>query len=152
MAACRSGSRGPLQVTAAGRAVDIGGARLRALLIRLALDAGRVVSAEALIDALWPDGTVADPGHALQSLVSRLRRALPQRELLPGGDGGYRLALSADAVDALRFEGLVAEGRRLLRGGRPTRPTPPRSPHGSSWRRSAWSGSGSRMRSSCAPR
>ena len=35
----------------AGGTVEIGGARLRTLLIRLALDAGRTVPTDALVDA-----------------------------------------------------------------------------------------------------
>jgi len=39
----------------AGRAVRVGGQRVRALLILLAMDAGRVVSARSLIERLWPE-------------------------------------------------------------------------------------------------
>ena len=46
----------------------------------------------ALVDALWADDPPAEPANALQSLVSRLRRALQQRrrpsQQVPGG---YRL-------------------------------------------------------------
>jgi len=63
---------GPLSVTGAdGRTVDLGGARLRVLLTALALEAGRPVSAARLIDTLWPDEQPANPGNALQALVSR---------------------------------------------------------------------------------
>ncbi|MGV1003997.1 MAG: hypothetical protein ACOYEV_04345 [Candidatus Nanopelagicales bacterium] len=44
---------GPLEVSDGQRPVAIRGERLRALLIRLALDAGRLVSVAALSDALW---------------------------------------------------------------------------------------------------
>ena len=80
----RVGVLGPLEVTdAAGRPVHVGGQRVRALLILLALDAGRVVSARSLIERLWPDERPADAANALQSLVSRLRVALRQADL-PG--------------------------------------------------------------------
>lgn len=36
----------------AGRPVEVGGSRLRALLVRLALDPGRPVGVDALVDAL----------------------------------------------------------------------------------------------------
>jgi predicted ATPase len=108
---------GPLEVVVDGRVIPIGGARLRALMIRLALDAGRVVAVDSLVQALWPDGGPADQVHALQSLVSRLRRALPDAAGLRQAHGGYWLDVPADAVDALRFERLAGEGRRALRTG-----------------------------------
>src|SRR5262245_40180003 len=69
---------GPLWVTGPdGRPVDVGGARLRTLLIRLALEPGQVVGAEALIAAVWAGEPPAGAANALQTLVSRLRRVLP---------------------------------------------------------------------------
>ncbi|GAA4221127.1 hypothetical protein FHR32_005366 [Streptosporangium album] len=50
----RVGILGPLEVTAGGESVEIGGARLRVLLVRLAVGVGRVVTVEELADALWP--------------------------------------------------------------------------------------------------
>jgi predicted ATPase/DNA-binding SARP family transcriptional activator len=88
--------------------VEVGGGRLRALLARLALDAGRPVSAGALVDAVWDTDLPADQAHSLQSLVSRLRRALGDRELVAQAPGGYTLRAE---VDADRFEQMVAEGR-----------------------------------------
>ncbi|MFR9798744.1 BTAD domain-containing putative transcriptional regulator [Streptomyces sp. MS06] len=108
---------GPLRVAVDDRPVNIGGTRLRTLLVRLALSAGRVVAVETLSTALWPDGGPADRAHALQSLVSRLRRALGGPAPLRSVAGGYRLDIPADDVDALRFERLTVRGRRLLREG-----------------------------------
>ncbi|MFI5584505.1 BTAD domain-containing putative transcriptional regulator [Amycolatopsis sp. NPDC051758] len=99
-----------------GTPIDIGGARLRMLLARLALDAGRAVPAETLVDGLWGAGPPADAANALQSLVSRLRKALPVA--VESGPGGYRLALAPADVDAERFERLAADGRRELAAGR----------------------------------
>ena len=115
---------GPLEVTdAAGRPVRVGGQRVRALLILLALDAGRVVSARSLIERLWPDERPADAANALQSLVSRLRVALRQAGLpdgvLESSAVGYRLAASAAAVDALAFEAQARAGGQALAGGDP---------------------------------
>jgi predicted ATPase/DNA-binding SARP family transcriptional activator len=110
---------GPLTVTVAGRAVEIGGARLRALLIRLALDAGNTVTVDSLSGAVWADDRPAGQANALQSLVSRLRRALPGDQVLRSLPGGYRLDLSPAAVDALRFERLAREGRHALHSSEP---------------------------------
>ncbi|MFL6125297.1 BTAD domain-containing putative transcriptional regulator [Actinophytocola sp.] len=107
-----------------GRPVEVGGARLRALLARLALDAGSVVTTDALIDALWGEHPPAGVANALQSLVSRLRRALrgdsPGRELVEGRPAGYRLAVDPADVDALEFERLAAQGRHAAAAGRHT--------------------------------
>ncbi|KDN20288.1 BTAD domain-containing putative transcriptional regulator [Amycolatopsis rifamycinica] len=99
-----------------GTPIDIGGARLRMLLARLALDAGRAVPADALVDGLWGAEPPSDAANALQSLVSRLRKVLPVA--VESGPGGYRLAVDAADVDAERFERLAAEGRRELAAGR----------------------------------
>ncbi|MBB4687806.1 putative ATPase/DNA-binding SARP family transcriptional activator [Amycolatopsis jiangsuensis] len=114
---------GPLRVAGAdGTPIDIGGARLRMLLARLALDAGRSVPVDVLIDGLWGDQPPAEAGNALQSLVSRLRRVLrPAGAELESGPGGYRLAVPADAVDVHRFEQLATEGRTELIAGRDSR-------------------------------
>ncbi|PWW65872.1 BTAD domain-containing putative transcriptional regulator [Actinokineospora spheciospongiae] len=114
---------GPVRVTGAGAVeVELGGARLRMLLARLALDAGRVVTSAALIDSLWGDEPPADAVNALQSLVSRLRRALRAGAdgLVESSASGYRLVVDRDDVDVHRFERLAAEGRLALREGRPT--------------------------------
>jgi predicted ATPase/DNA-binding SARP family transcriptional activator len=118
------GVLGPLEVTdAAGRPVRVAGQRVRALLILLAMDAGRVVSARSLIELLWPDERPVDAANALQSLVSRLRVALRQAGLPDGvvesSAVGYRLAASRAAVDALAFEAQARAGRQALAGGDP---------------------------------
>ena len=108
------GVLGPLRVqSTGGRTVDVGGARLRALLCRLALSANTVVTVDALIDGLWGEAAPAGAVNALQSLISRLRRALPDGavESLPAG---YRLAAE---VDADRFERLAAQGREAAAQG-----------------------------------
>ncbi|HYX58107.1 MAG TPA: BTAD domain-containing putative transcriptional regulator, partial [Streptosporangiaceae bacterium] len=93
-----------------GALADVPGARLRALLIALALEPGRVVSKATLIDWIWGEQPPADTANALQRLVSRLRKALPEG-LIEGQPGGYRLMVEPDAVDAVRFERLVARAR-----------------------------------------
>ncbi len=105
-----------------GAEVGLGGPARRALLTLLAARAGEVVPAELLIDDLYGASPPEGAAHALQSQVTRLRRALRPRggavELLPGG---YRLATEPDDVDAGRFERLADEGRRALEAGRPAR-------------------------------
>ena len=97
--------------TADGVAASVPGARLRALLIALALDPGHVVPKATLIDWIWGENPPSDAANALQRLASRLRRALPDG-VVEGQTGGYRLTLEPDAVDAVRFERLVSAARQ----------------------------------------
>ena len=99
---------GPLRVRADDREIDLGGPRNRALVARLALDAGRPVAATTLIDDLWGLDVPADATNALQSIVSRTRRRLPVGAL-DSTPAGY--VLQCSSVDAVEFEGLVAGGR-----------------------------------------
>ncbi|MET7945397.1 BTAD domain-containing putative transcriptional regulator [Micromonospora sp. NPDC005324] len=110
---------GPTQVVLAdGREVPVGGPRLRALLALLLLDAGRVVSAERLIDGLYGEHPPRGAANALQSQVSRLRQALPaEHDPVEFHPAGYRLAVDSDDVDAYRFERLAEAGRRALVDG-----------------------------------
>ncbi|MCK9896221.1 BTAD domain-containing putative transcriptional regulator [Frankia sp. AgB32] len=111
---------GPLAVqTGSGvsvATVDVGGSRLRTLLILLALEPGRLVPAQRLISGLWAADPPTAATGALQALVSRLRRTVPGLPV-EFQAAGYRLALPAEAVDAVRFERLVADGREALRRG-----------------------------------
>ncbi|KAB1910657.1 BTAD domain-containing putative transcriptional regulator [Micromonospora sp. AMSO31t] len=103
---------GPLELrTDTGTPVEVGGARLRRLLILLALEPGRTVTVGRLTDALWAGEPPAGAANALQALVSRLRRAGLPVEAQPGG---YRLAVAPDDVDAHRFEAGVRAGRTRL--------------------------------------
>ncbi|WP_431923272.1 BTAD domain-containing putative transcriptional regulator [Nonomuraea jabiensis] len=101
---------GPLEVEGDGGPIAVGGFRLRALLAVLALEAGRTVTTERLIDALWPDDPPANAANALQTLVRRLRVALRPYEVLESRPGGYALAVAPDDVDALRFRRAAANG------------------------------------------
>ena len=112
---------GPFEVrTDDGVLADVPGARLRGLLIALALEPGRVVPKATLVDWIWGEHPPADAANALQRLVSRLRKALPEGSV-EGQPDGYRLTVEPDAVDAVRFERLVGQARddedprRLLR-------------------------------------
>ncbi|SSC25342.1 Transcriptional activator with OmpR/PhoB-type DNA-binding domain and NB-ARC domain [Klenkia terrae] len=109
---------GPVVVRVDGVPADLG-VRARALLARLALDPGRVVSVDALVDALWDGAPPAAPANALQAVVSRVRRAVPGLPLVARAPG-YLLDLPRDAVDACRLEDLAttdpAAAEALWRG------------------------------------
>ncbi|WP_232660297.1 BTAD domain-containing putative transcriptional regulator [Pseudonocardia sp. TRM90224] len=102
---------GPFEVRADdGSVVDVPGARLRGLLVALALRAGQVVPKATLVDWIWGEHPPADAVNALQRLVSRLRKAVPGAAV-EGLTDGYRLVVAPDAVDAVRFERLCAHAR-----------------------------------------
>lgn len=110
---------GPVAAAVDGAAVEVTGGRVRTLLARLAVAAGRPVPAGVLVDAIWGDRTPADPTNALQTLVSRLRRALGDPDTVAQEPGGYRLVVAPDDVDAERFLALARAGRAALHRGEP---------------------------------
>ncbi|MFI7490519.1 BTAD domain-containing putative transcriptional regulator [Micromonospora echinaurantiaca] len=105
------GMLGPFEVRRDdGVHADVPGARLRGLLVALALEPGRVVPKATLVDWIWGEHPPSDAANALQRLASRLRKALPDGAV-EGRPDGYRLAVEPGAVDAVRFEHLVRQAR-----------------------------------------
>jgi predicted ATPase/DNA-binding SARP family transcriptional activator len=100
-----------------GRPVTVTGTRQRTALALLALRPGSVVSADRLIDDLWPSRTPQRPGNALQVVVSKLRRDVGG-ELIVTRPSGYLLAIDADAVDGFRFERYLLVGTAALTADR----------------------------------
>ncbi|QUQ69381.1 SARP family transcriptional regulator/ATPase [Kutzneria sp. CA-103260] len=96
-----------------GSPMALGGSRPRALLAALALNVGRPVSVDQLVDAVYGTEPPGNAHHALQSQVSRIRPLLPEGSLARH-PAGYVLSLDSDEVDAHRFERLATEGRQLL--------------------------------------
>src|SRR6202161_3854017 len=87
---------GPLEVHEDGGAsVAVAGARLRGLIARLALAGGQPVANGALAEAVWDRALPADVANALQTLVSRARRALGGAAAVQQSAAGYRLGGSA---------------------------------------------------------
>jgi predicted ATPase/DNA-binding SARP family transcriptional activator len=113
----RIGILGPLEVRdAGGQPLPVGGARLRSLLIRLAIAEGGAVPADRLAADLWPGRGPADAANAVQALVSRLRAAAG-RDVVEHGPAGYRLTVPRGEIDAAVFERLVGDGRARLASG-----------------------------------
>lgn len=114
---------GPLEVTCAAADVGPAGSLRRALLAVLAVHANTVVRTADLADGLWADRAPGSAAGLVQTYVSTWRKALHS-----GGDGrpdriatagsGYRLALSVEESDVLRFDELTARGRRAAAEGR----------------------------------
>ena len=98
-------------------AIPVAGARPADLLASLARHPSGLGDAR-LVDEVWRDDRPAAPSKALQVLVSRLR-GIGTHDLVERHDGGYRLGLGADAVDALLLLRLTDDGRTALRRGDP---------------------------------
>jgi len=99
------------------RDVVVTGAKLRGLLVMLALQCGRVVPADQLVEGLWGPESSAAARNGLQGLVSKLRRALGSASVIATRGGGYALEVPPEAVDLHRFEQLVAAGRATASSG-----------------------------------
>ena len=111
---------GPLEVVAGERRVAVGGARTRAVLALLLMNANRVVPADVLIRELWPDLAPDRAAANLQVRLSELRKALrtvAQGDRLQTRPPGYSLRVASDELDVLRFEQLVAASRGALASG-----------------------------------
>ena len=112
---------GPLEVAdGTGRTLALGGAKQRALLAILLVNANQVVSAERLIDDLWGEEIPMSASNALQVYISQLRKVIRAEA---GGTGqsqivtrppGYVLEVADLDLDLARFEELTARGREAL--------------------------------------
>src|SRR5262245_46140541 len=107
---------GPLEADRRGRALTVGGPKPRALLALLALEAGRVVSVDRLVESLWPGEQPDTAAHAVQVYVSQLRKALGT-EAIRTRSPGYVLEVEPEHVDVHRFAQLADDGRLSLEGG-----------------------------------
>lgn len=108
---------GPLEVQDGhGGVVPLGGPRQRAVLAALLLADGHVLTVDRLADLVWGADLPADAKAAIQTYVSRLRRCLPEPDLLESTAGGYRVDVTRDALDLARFRDLAraAATRREL--------------------------------------
>jgi DNA-binding SARP family transcriptional activator len=108
---------------AAGQKVTIRGPKAKAVLVILALNANRPVSADRLVEELWGADAPANATSTLQVRISELRKALRA-----GGCGdalvteapGYLLAIGPEEIDVGRFERLATDGRARMNEGNPS--------------------------------
>jgi DNA-binding SARP family transcriptional activator/Tfp pilus assembly protein PilF len=110
---------GPFEVCVDGRALQLGGPRIRTLIALLTSNAGRVMRIGTIADALWGMDAPPDAARTVRTYVSRLRRSLSPvataaGELIVTHRVGYTLRLAPGALDAAQFEHLVAIGRDAL--------------------------------------
>jgi DNA-binding SARP family transcriptional activator len=94
----------------------------RALLVVLLVHAGRPVSRERLMAAVWPAGAPPSAPRVIRTYVSALRQSLrlPRQDGLPRlstlGDS-YCLEVAPGDLDMLVFDDLAERGRRALDDG-----------------------------------
>ena len=88
----------------------------------LLLDAGRPVSQDRLMAALWREQPPPSAPRVIRTYVSALRQSLRLSRgdrlprLVPAGDG-YRLEVEPGELDLLVFDDLAERGRRALGDG-----------------------------------
>ncbi len=106
---------GPVEVADGERRLTFGSAHHRTILAVLLVARGAVVSTDALIDALWGDTPPPTARKALQSHLSRLRRALGDPtsvSAIATETDGYRVDLADHHLDAREFEDALARATR----------------------------------------
>ena len=108
---------GPVEVWADGEPVPLGSPMQRAALALLILEAGRVVSTDRLVDALWGEHPPKTAATSLQNFISRLRKSLGGDTLVTKA-AGYQLDIRPEQVDAERFRRLCEEAKGDAPAGR----------------------------------
>jgi DNA-binding SARP family transcriptional activator len=111
---------GPVEIRADGAKLALGPTQRQAMLAALAVDVGRVVPRQVLIDRVWDDAPPGRVESAVYALVAHLRRLLgrvnaaedrPVPVSLDRLAGGYLLRVEPDEVDLYRFRRLVVQAR-----------------------------------------
>ena len=111
---------GPVELTAGGRPLALGGARARGVLAMLLAHANQVVSADRLADELWPGRPADRAAASLQVRLSELRKAFRfagADDRLATRPPGYLLTVAPGDLDSLRFAQLAEEGAAALEAG-----------------------------------
>ena len=112
---------GPVEARADGRSLALGGAKQRAVLAILGLEANRTVSADHLAEGLWGEHPPASAAKMLQNYVWRLRGVLGSgagAEILTRGRD-YELRIDPESVDVCRVESLLGDATRAAEAGEP---------------------------------
>jgi DNA-binding SARP family transcriptional activator/tetratricopeptide (TPR) repeat protein len=104
---------GPVELIHDGVPVELGRRQERCVLGLLALEPGRVVSADRLIELLWGNAPPPSARPALQSHIARLRsRLATEQPLILTKGAGYVVDIEPDRVDMHRFASLLDEAQR----------------------------------------
>jgi DNA-binding SARP family transcriptional activator/tetratricopeptide (TPR) repeat protein len=109
---------GPVEAHGPRGPVELGGPRGQSVLAALLLNANRVVSLDALVDAVWGDQAPASARTQVQNRVSALRKALDAVELIVTEGSGYSIRVEDGRLDIDRFGRAVLDADTLA----PTEP------------------------------
>jgi DNA-binding SARP family transcriptional activator len=104
---------GPVDVTVNGSPRSVSGARRKAVLAVLALQADEVVSTDRLIGVVWGGAAPSAAHNTLQSHVSHLRQVLENKAAIVARPPGYVLNLGPDATDVAAVEHLVRSTNQI---------------------------------------
>ncbi len=110
---------GPVEVSLGSSRLAMGTPQQRAVLAALAVDAGRPVMLETLIERVWDDTPPVGARPALYAHIARIKRLLARHAaegrrpaaVLARRAGGYLLDADPDRVDVRLFRRLTALGR-----------------------------------------
>ena len=108
---------GPIEAGEAGQPIDLGAPKQRLVFCVLVCHAGRPVSTDRLVDALWDGKPPASARDNVQQHVHRLRRSLGTQRLVSHGRLGYTLEVERHELDLFRFTDLLAGGREAMAAG-----------------------------------
>lgn len=101
---------GHLEVVDAGIAVPLGGPKNRAVLALLVLHAGRLVSNDHIVEALWGEDPPRTAAGSIQNSIWQLRKLLGAERVVTKAPG-YVLQLEEDELDAARARRLLGTAR-----------------------------------------
>ena len=111
---------GPVEAQVDGQAIELGGPKQRAVLARLLLDAGRVVSTDQILDAVWGDDQPPSVLGSLQNYISHLRRLLRDDEQaispIVRQAPGYLIDISPEDLDVGQFQAHSEAGHSAIVG------------------------------------
>jgi DNA-binding SARP family transcriptional activator/streptogramin lyase len=107
---------GPLEVLEDGLPLALGRLKERTVLAVLLLHANEFVSRERLIDELWGTSPPPTARKAVNVYISKLRQTLTRNghDPIATAEGGYRLVVSPDLLDAERLRNLIAQARGCI--------------------------------------
>ncbi|MFD9906052.1 BTAD domain-containing putative transcriptional regulator [Streptomyces sp. NPDC059063] len=118
---------GPLCATMNGKTIVPTAGKPRQVFALLALYPGRVMPVSTLMEEVWRTELPQSAMTTLQTYIMQLRRCIAaalgldargaEKNVLATGHGGYLLQVPPEAVDANRYERLVAEGQEAFDAG-----------------------------------
>ncbi len=103
---------GDVEARADGRALDIGAARQRCVLVALLIDVNRPVPTDQLIDRVWSDELPHRARNSLAGYLSRLRHVIAKDGVeIARQSGGYVLTADPLSIDLHSFRELTVKAR-----------------------------------------